>query len=136
MIVEGEEDDSELSSAVNDPNNSEVPEYKPNGIGQEQLEGQFESILAMPSTMAFDLKYLFDSLKTKNVKKIPNEESRTAVATRFQRAFIQLLYNAQFEELSEADLMLTSALNTDYLLTLPIYVDWKKASESKAIIFR
>ncbi|KAK1394478.1 3-methyl-2-oxobutanoate hydroxymethyltransferase [Heracleum sosnowskyi] len=134
--IAGEEDDSELSSAVNDPNNSEVPEYKPNGIGQEQLEGQFESILAMPSTMAFDLKYLFDSLKTKNVKKIPNEESRTAVATRFQRAFIQLLYNAQFEELSEADLMLTSALNTDYLLTLPIYVDWKKASESKAIIFR
>ncbi|XP_021998777.1 uncharacterized protein LOC110895734 isoform X3 [Helianthus annuus] len=59
-----------------------------------------------------------------------------SVDTRFQRAFIQLLYNAQFEELSAADLMLTSALNTDYLLTLPVYVDWKKASESKAIIFR
>ncbi|KAF5758142.1 hypothetical protein HanXRQr2_Chr16g0725951 [Helianthus annuus] len=58
-----------------------------------------------------------------------------SVDTRFQRAFIQLLYNAQFEELSAADLMLTSALNTDYLLTLPVYVDWKKASESKAIIF-
>ncbi|XP_076931712.1 uncharacterized protein LOC143596954 [Bidens hawaiensis] len=56
--------------------------------------------------------------------------------TRFQRAFIQLLYNAQFEQLSAADLMLTSALNTDYLLTLPVYVDWKKAADSKAIIFR
>lgn len=61
---------------------------------------------------------------------------RVPVDTRFQRAFIQLLYNAEFEELSAADLMLTSALNTDYLLTLPVYVDWKKASESKAIIFR
>ncbi|KAH1207253.1 hypothetical protein GmHk_15G042407 [Glycine max] len=34
------------------------------------------------------------------------------------------------------DLMLTSALNTDYLLTLPTYVDWKRAYESNAIIFR
>ncbi|KAJ0680169.1 hypothetical protein HanPI659440_Chr16g0621311 [Helianthus annuus] len=58
-----------------------------------------------------------------------------SVDTRFQRAFIQLLYNAQFEELSAADLMLTSALNTDYLLTLPVYVDWTKASVSKAIPF-
>ena len=61
---------------------------------------------------------------------------RVAVATQFQRAFMQLLYDAQFEELSARDLMLTSALNTDYLLTLPIYVDWKKASESNAIIFK
>lgn len=61
---------------------------------------------------------------------------RVAIATRFQRDFMQLLYDAQFEELSARDLMLTSALNTDYLLTLPIYVDWKKASESNAIIFR
>ncbi|XP_042966513.1 uncharacterized protein LOC122300135 isoform X12 [Carya illinoinensis] len=62
--------------------------------------------------------------------------SSVAIATRFQRNFMQLLYDAQFEELSARDLMLTSALNTDYLLTLPIYVDWKKASESNAIIFR
>lgn len=67
---------------------------------------------------------------------IINAVCRVAVATRFQRAFVQLLYNAQFEELSAADLMLTSALNTDYLLTLPINVDWKRASESKAIIYR
>jgi len=49
---------------------------------------------------------------------------------------MKLLSNAQFEELSARDLMLTSALNTDYLLTLPIYVDWKRAYESNAIIFR
>jgi hypothetical protein len=49
---------------------------------------------------------------------------------------MQLLYDAQFEELSARDLMLTSAMNTDYLLTLPVYVDWKRASESNAIIFR
>jgi len=61
---------------------------------------------------------------------------RVTIATRFQRAFMQLLSNAQFEELSARDLMLTSALNTDYLLTLPTYVDWKRAYESNAIIFR
>ncbi|CAM8898360.1 unnamed protein product [Rhodiola kirilowii] len=63
-------------------------------------------------------------------------DSRLDTASRFQNAFVQLLYEAQFEELSAGDLKLASALNTDYLLTLPIYVDWKKASESKAIIFR
>lgn len=47
-----------------------------------------------------------------------------------------LLRNAQFEELSAQDLLLTYALNNDYLLTLPIYVDWKKAAQSNAIIFR
>lgn len=49
---------------------------------------------------------------------------------------MKLLQDAEFEELSVRDLMLTSALNTDYLLNLPIYVDWKKASESNTIIFR
>lgn len=49
---------------------------------------------------------------------------------------MKLLHNAQFEELSVHDLQLASALNTDYLLTLPIYIDWKRAYESKAIIFR
>ncbi|KAK9116314.1 hypothetical protein Sjap_015261 [Stephania japonica] len=48
---------------------------------------------------------------------------------------LKLLRDAQFEELSARDLLLTSALNTDYLLMLPIYVDWKKAYESNAIIF-
>ncbi|KAL5570231.1 hypothetical protein UlMin_026806 [Ulmus minor] len=57
-----------------------------------------------------------------------------SVATRFQWAFLQVLHNAEFEKLSARDLMLTSSLNTDYLLTLPIYVNWKKASESYAII--
>ncbi|PIA35023.1 hypothetical protein AQUCO_03700340v1 [Aquilegia coerulea] len=62
--------------------------------------------------------------------------SDIAVASRFQRAFLKLLQDAQFEELSVRDLLLTSALNTDYLLTLPIYVDWKRASDSNAIVFR
>lgn len=61
---------------------------------------------------------------------------RTAVSSRFQHAFLQLLSNAGFEELSARDLRLTSALNTDYLLTLPISVDWKRASQSSAILFR
>ncbi|XP_039841996.1 uncharacterized protein LOC120702323 isoform X2 [Panicum virgatum] len=66
----------------------------------------------------------------------PGSDTRAAFATKFQRSFMNLLRNAQFEELSAQDLLLTYALNTDYLLTLPIYVDWKKAAESNAIIFR
>ncbi|XP_057965110.1 uncharacterized protein LOC131155747 [Malania oleifera] len=87
-----------------------------------------------PFSYGIDLRSLFGSAK--NPKKNSGGDSRVAVSTRFQRAFLQLLHNAQFEELSASDLMLTSALNTDYLLTLPIYVDWKRASESNAIIFR
>ncbi|KAK4269596.1 hypothetical protein QN277_022733 [Acacia crassicarpa] len=82
-----------------------------------------------------DLGSLLRSLE-KSSKKDSNTGSRVTVASRFQRAFMQLLSDAQFEELSARDLMLTSALNTDYLLTLPIYIDWKRAYESNAIIFR
>lgn len=57
-------------------------------------------------------------------------------AARFQRNFLKLLRNAQFQGLSARDLQLTSALNTDYLLTLPIEVDWKQAPSEIAIIFR
>ncbi|KAG4961698.1 hypothetical protein AAZX31_13G353800 [Glycine max] len=84
---------------------------------------------------ALDLTALLRSLDIPT-KKDYDTGSRVTIATRFQRAFMQLLSNAQFEELSARDLMLTSALNTDYLLTLPIYVDWKRAYESNAIIFR
>ncbi|XP_066377073.1 uncharacterized protein [Miscanthus floridulus] len=66
----------------------------------------------------------------------PDSQTRVAFATQFQRSFMNLLRNAQFEELSAQDLLLTNALNSDYLLTLPIYVDWKKAAQSNAIIFR
>eukprot|EP00252_Welwitschia_mirabilis_P026698 TRINITY_DN8836_c1_g1_i1.p1 TRINITY_DN8836_c1_g1~~TRINITY_DN8836_c1_g1_i1.p1 ORF type:complete len:630 (+),score=105.43 TRINITY_DN8836_c1_g1_i1:201-2090(+) len=57
-------------------------------------------------------------------------------AIRFQQNFMKLLRNAEFQELSVQDLQLSSALNSDYLLTLPIDVDWKGASSSNAIIFR
>ncbi|CAN6202862.1 unnamed protein product [Urochloa humidicola] len=65
-----------------------------------------------------------------------DSNTRAAFATQFQRSFMNLLRNAQFQELSAQDLLLTYALNTDYLLTLPIYVNWKRAAESNAIIFR
>ncbi|KAA8520804.1 hypothetical protein F0562_014924 [Nyssa sinensis] len=107
------------------------------GIGSMDKygEGKIEPNKPMPSNYGLDLRCLFGS-SSKNVNRNSLKESRVAVATRFQRAFMQLLYNAQFEELSARDLMLTSALNSDYLLTLPIYVDWKRAFESNAIIFR
>ncbi|KAG6544674.1 hypothetical protein Mapa_013864 [Marchantia paleacea] len=65
-----------------------------------------------------------------------DEEARTSSAKRFQRNFLKLLKSAQFEGLSAQDLRLTAALNSDYLLTLPVAVDWKRASKSNAIIYR
>ncbi|XP_004488967.1 uncharacterized protein [Cicer arietinum] len=90
----------------------------------------------MLSNYALNLGTLFRSLDNITANNNYDRGSRVTIATRFQRAFMQLLSDAQFEELSAWDLMLTSALNTDYLLTLPIYVDWKRAYESNAIIFR
>ncbi|XP_074272759.1 uncharacterized protein LOC141596482 [Silene latifolia] len=86
----------------------------------------------------FDLRQLFASAAARSQKDLQetSSTSEVAAATRFQRSFMKLLQDAQFEELSTRDLMMTSALNTDYLLTLPVYVDWKRASESNAIIFR
>ncbi|KAI3470249.1 hypothetical protein Pfo_026912 [Paulownia fortunei] len=107
---------------------------KSDSIDKEQ-EDEADTEILMSSSFTRDLKLLMDfSLKTAN--RNPIKSSRVAIPGRFQRAFMKLLYSAEFEELSPRDLMLTSALNTDYLLTLPIYVDWKRASESSAIIFR
>ncbi|KAF3555981.1 hypothetical protein F2Q69_00010305 [Brassica cretica] len=89
--------------------------------------------LSFPLADGFDIWNFF--ISTGKQAKRRSAESVSA-ATRFQRSFIQLLDSAGFEELSARDLALTSALNTDYLLTLPVYVDWNKASESNAIVFR
>lgn len=98
----------------------------------QQQDQREKPILPYPG---LDLNALLRSLDIAT-RKDYDTGSRVTIATRFQRAFMQLLSDAQFEELSARDLMLTSALNTDYLLTLPIYVDWKRAYESNAIIFR
>ncbi|KAM1513117.1 hypothetical protein ACFX1Z_024586 [Malus domestica] len=117
-LVDGQSSDSANGSVINGVESIEANEDEKNEGGN-----------AMPQLdYVLELRKLLGS-PAKNVE-------RVAVSTRFQRSFMQLLNDAQFEELSERDLMLTSALNTDYLLTLPIYVDWKKASESNAIIFR
>ncbi|XP_010941110.1 uncharacterized protein [Elaeis guineensis] len=110
--------DSSMGTGNREENTScksdEKPLYFPNGLDPRSLFGSFHGASATNSVL----------------------ESRVAVATQFQRSFMKLLRDAQFEELSAQDLLLASALNNDYLLTLPIYVDWKKASESNAIIFR
>ncbi|KAI3914858.1 hypothetical protein MKX01_018027, partial [Papaver californicum] len=87
------------------------------------------------NSLRFDIGLDFSFLLGSSAKKA-DKNSRIAVETRFQGAFMKLLRNAQFEELSARDLLLTSSLNTDYLFTLPIYVDWKKALESNPIIYR
>ncbi|KAK8654438.1 hypothetical protein V6N13_128406 [Hibiscus sabdariffa] len=104
-----------------------------NGESSKFTGDGFESDMFF--SYGLDLRNFLNS-SAKNARRVSKNQSRVAVATRFQRSFMQLLNDAQFEELSVRDLMLTNALNTDYLLTLPIYVDWKKASESNAIIFR
>ncbi|KAL6134852.1 hypothetical protein ACLB2K_067080 [Fragaria x ananassa] len=101
-----------------------------NGVGS--VDGYESDDNEAENSMRFDYVEGLRKLLGSSVKDV----KRVSVATRFQRSFMQLLYDAQFEELSARDLMLTSALNSDYLLTLPIYVDWKKASESNAIIYR
>ncbi|XP_077245606.1 DUF3754 family protein, putative (DUF3754) isoform X8 [Tasmannia lanceolata] len=107
-------------------------------LGGESLERSWQEKNGLDNPFPFhyglDLKFLFGS-SVRNDKSSVGEP-RVAVATRFQRDFMKLLHDAEFEELSARDLLLTSALNTDYLLMLPIYVDWKKASESNAIIYR
>lgn len=55
---------------------------------------------------------------------------------RFQQHFMRLLRSAQFKGLSVNDLKLTAALNSDYLLTLPIDVDWNSAASADALLFR
>ncbi|KAK4482583.1 hypothetical protein RD792_009746 [Penstemon davidsonii] len=99
------------------------------------MDGVGDSEMPVSSDFTLDLKLLLGS-SLGTVTRNPSRGPRVVIPIRFQQAFMQLLYNAEFEELSPRDLMLSSALNTDYLLTLPIYVDWKKASESNAIIFR
>ncbi|KAH9731115.1 DUF3754 family protein [Citrus sinensis] len=138
-----DDNESKLDQVVANVENSDSPDSASDTINGNggmnrfgDVEGQ-ESELdkLLPFSYGLDLWNLLGS-SVKNVKSYSDRESRLAVATRFQRAFMQLLHNAQFEELSAEDLKLTSALNSDYLLNLPIYVDWKRASESNAIIFR
>ncbi|KAK6793846.1 hypothetical protein RDI58_007299 [Solanum bulbocastanum] len=122
--------------------------FTPNGRGSDIVTSDVEKVENMDKYgRDMELKNLWTSGSNqfsgspyvsflKFVNKDSLEEARTAVSSRFQHAFLQLLSNAGFEELSARDLRLTSALNTDYLLTLPISVDWKSASQSSAILFR
>lgn len=64
------------------------------------------------------------------------ETQREKATVRFQQHFMRLLRSAQFKGLSVDDLKLTAALNTDYLLTLPIDVDWNSAASADALLFR
>ncbi|KAK9145947.1 hypothetical protein Sjap_005850 [Stephania japonica] len=125
-----DDDDAEISDSSDE-------EGFVNGVSPIEDEGSDGENNKPTTLFSYDLDLsFFLGLSTKNAKRDRFGESSIAVATRFQRAFLKLLRDAQFEELSARDLLLTSALNTDYLLTLPIYVDWKKALESNAIIFR
>ncbi|KAH6815907.1 DUF3754 family protein [Perilla frutescens var. frutescens] len=103
----------------------------------DEDETDSKSKLTLPLGFTLDLNFLLD-FPSRTAAAQPNSinTSRDAIQGHFQRSFMRLLSNAEFQELSPRDLMLTSALNTDYLLTLPIYIDWKRASESSAIIFR
>ncbi|CAL1398812.1 unnamed protein product [Linum trigynum] len=131
-----EEGSSGGAEELNSVNGEGVNFVVDDGInGSESYGKLWEEAKAKYFKSGLDFKNLL-GYSEGNGRRYKPGSSRLAVATRFQRAFMQLLDNAQFQELSASDLILTSALNSDYLLTLPIYVDWKKASESNAIIFR
>nr|GMC82887.1 uncharacterized protein LOC109180802 isoform X1 [Ipomoea batatas] len=115
----GRESDAVMS------NSQKIDKYDGATGSSELLISSSQDILGFPS-ISF-LEY---------INKINVGGSRVDVPSSFQRSFIRLLSDAGFEELSPRDLMLSYALNTDYLLTLPISVDWKRASESSTIIFR
>ncbi|PHU22746.1 hypothetical protein BC332_07853 [Capsicum chinense] len=148
MRVEYDRSHSNLSSNNTAVSSGQERNFTPNGRGSDIVTSDFEKVGNMDKYgKDVDLKNLWTSGSNqfsgspyvsflKFVNKDSLEESRTAVSSRFQHAFLQLLSNAGFEELSSRDLRLTSALNTDYLLTLPISVDWKSASQSSAILFR
>ncbi|KAJ4776812.1 hypothetical protein LUZ62_061069 [Rhynchospora pubera] len=111
-------------------------DIKPRLNGEHQsLNGSNGSEMDATYNRTLDWKELLASYRWTNSKH-PVSQERVAFAAHFQQSFMKLLKDAQFEELSAQDLMLTYALNSDYILTLPIYVDWKRASQSKAIIFR
>ncbi|KAF3324804.1 hypothetical protein FCM35_KLT10961 [Carex littledalei] len=109
-----------------------------NGKEHQALNGSAVSeINASNFNRSMDFKELLASYPWSGSKRLrPVPKKRVASTAHFQQSFMKLLKDAQFEELSAEDLMLTYALNSDYILTLPIYVDWKRASQSKAIIFR
>ncbi|CAA7044323.1 unnamed protein product [Microthlaspi erraticum] len=127
--------DEESSTSGREIDSESESEEESNSKAKKSEAGSvngYEGLL-FPLADGFDIwNFLISSGKH---AKRRSAESVTA-ATRFQHSFIQLLDSAGFEELSARDLALTSALNTDYLLTLPVYVDWKKAAESNAIVFR
>ncbi|KAK7270592.1 hypothetical protein RJT34_25881 [Clitoria ternatea] len=142
-ILEEMRSDYHLTNSLHNSTDSEtqvVPNGKDSnvlGIEDGKLYQDMQQDQPMLSNSGFDLSTLLRSLDITGKKGYDTYRgSRVTIATRFQRVFMQLLADAQFEELSARDLMLTSALNSDYLLTLPIYVDWKRAYESNAIIFR
>ncbi|KNA03812.1 hypothetical protein SOVF_205540 [Spinacia oleracea] len=126
---EREDDSAEGIEFVNGRGNGSVKSSGDDTVAMEEKRLSFLKGLGL-------MQIFGSSMGDTPVNDDKNSTSEVATLTRFQRSFMKLLQDAQFEELSVRDLMLTSALNSDYLLTLPIYVDWKRASESKAIIFR
>ncbi|CAL9058082.1 unnamed protein product [Musa banksii] len=108
---------------------SESSDSTGNGEANSSRNDDIDKLLYLSN--GWDLRKLFGRSPVDSIL-----GSRVAAANKFQHSFMKLLQDAQFEELSVEDLLLTNALNNDYLLTLPVYVDWKKAFESNAIIFR
>ncbi|XP_051198122.1 uncharacterized protein [Lolium perenne] len=127
MLRGQEEDENDQTSTVSDRDQAAV---NGKGSGLFGKSGDDENGASSFLLRSLDWRTLL------GLSPDPVTPTRVAFATHFQRAFMNLLRNAQFEELSAQDLLLTYSLNSDYLLTLPVYVDWKKAAESNAIIFR
>ncbi|KAL5719347.1 hypothetical protein ACHQM5_012139 [Ranunculus cassubicifolius] len=141
--MEEEESSSEEESeeSEEDITGIQVPREKHISISKSKLLSailsQFNNQQQQFTLLANCLDSILHAEHKLILEEMRSDYSVSVVASRrFQSSFFKLLQDAQFQQLSARDLLLTSALNTDYLLTLPIYVDWNKASQSNAIIFR
>ncbi|XP_024520559.1 uncharacterized protein LOC9655169 isoform X2 [Selaginella moellendorffii] len=100
------------------------------------LHAEHKSLLEELRVDSFAAISQQDRKSTLNIKENGRAAAPSSRTSRFQQNIMLVLRRAQFQELSARDLQLTTALNSDYLLTLPIDIDWKSTSSANVIIFR
>lgn len=129
---------SGIAQEVSASSGSDQPDKRSSDGVLRRGESNGAAVLATENGMPSSKRITTESLSSDFAQDFGDKIIRNSIAAagRFQRNFLKLLKNAQFQGLSARDLQLTSALNTDYLLTLPIEVDWKRVSSENAIIFR
>ncbi|CAM6091278.1 unnamed protein product [Calypogeia fissa] len=97
------------------------------------LRTKFMSAVKRKRSKYFDID---DGIEEESSNPTSDVEVSHAAAERFQKNFVKILRRAEFKGISLRDLELTASLNSDYLLSTPVDVDWKRTSSSNVKIFR